>query len=154
MSSFVHSSWSKTAVSPVMVGLTGAFVVASAVVSAMYGFIGSGIGLLGGAVLCAFLSVVRVHVDQRGLTVEFGLLPWPRKRVPLGEIRTAGHREVRALREFGGWGYRIKSSATGVVQRSGEALTLTLVSGREFVVTVSDAPQGAAVLNRLLGNRV
>ncbi|MGC0417651.1 hypothetical protein [Embleya sp. AB8] len=153
MSSFVRSSWSNTAVSPVLAGLGGAFLVAGLVVTTTLGF-PSGIGLLAAVPLCAGASIIRVRVDSRGLTVEFGLLPWLRKRVPLREIRSAGHREVRAFREFGGWGYRVRSGRTGIVQRSGDALTLTLRSGREFVVTVPNARQAAAVLNNLIGTKV
>jgi hypothetical protein len=129
--------------------ITAAFLIAGLVVTVVFGF-PSGIGLLAAAPLTALFTVIRVRTDEVGLTVEFGLLPWLRKRIPLARIRDAGHRDVRAFRDFGGWGYRIKGGSTGIVQRSGDALAVRLDSGREFVVTVDNARTGAAVLNGLL----
>ncbi|MCX4674361.1 DUF1648 domain-containing protein [Streptomyces sp. NBC_01433] len=89
-----------------------------------------------------------VTVDRRGLTVS-GLLPWPRVRVPLERIESAGSREVNALAEYGGWGYRIRPGRSGVIIRSGEAIVARLASGRDFAVTVEDSATGAALLNTL-----
>ncbi|MET9347059.1 DUF1648 domain-containing protein [Streptomyces termitum] len=95
------------------------------------------------------LARVRVVVDRHGLTVRSTLFPRPRVHVPLAEIAGADVREVRALREFGGWGYRVRAHRSGVVLRSGEALTVRRGNGREFVVTVPDAGTAAALLNTL-----
>jgi hypothetical protein len=152
VSSYPRKSWSSVVVSPVLGAITAAFVLAGLVVTVGFGF-PSGAGLLAAAPLTALFTIIRVRTDEVGLTVEFGLVPWLRKRVPLARIRDAGHRDVRAFRDFGGWGYRIKGGATGIVQRSGDALAVRLDSGREFVVTVDDARTGAAVLNGLLTPR-
>ncbi|MFJ9888278.1 DUF1648 domain-containing protein [Streptomyces sp. NPDC091287] len=90
-----------------------------------------------------------VTVDRRGLTVS-GLLPRPRVRVPLERMEGAGSRRVNALAEYGGWGYRIRPERSGVITRSGEAIVVSLTSGREFAVTVDDSATGAALLNTLL----
>ncbi|MFE8911600.1 DUF1648 domain-containing protein [Streptomyces globisporus] len=90
-----------------------------------------------------------VTVDRRGLTVS-GLLPRPRVRVPLERMEVAGSRPVDALAEYGGWGYRIRPERSGVITRSGEAIVVSLTSGREFAVTVGDSATGAALLNTLL----
>ncbi|MYV99543.1 hypothetical protein [Streptomyces sp. SID3343] len=152
MSSYPRKSWSSIVVSPVLGALTAAFLVAGLVVTVVFG-LGSGIGLLAAAPLTGLFTIIRVRTDEIGLTVEFGLLPWVRKRIPIAKIREAGHRDVRAFRDFGGWGYRIRAGASGVVQRSGDALAVRLDSGREFVVTVDNARTGAAVLNGLLTSR-
>ncbi len=90
-----------------------------------------------------------VTVDRRGLTVS-GLLPRPRVRVPLERMEVADSRPVDAFAEYGGWGYRIRPERSGVVTRSGEAIVVSLTSGREFAVTVADSATGAALLNTLL----
>ncbi|NUV71195.1 DUF1648 domain-containing protein [Streptomyces sp. CAI-121] len=90
-----------------------------------------------------------VTVDRRGLTVS-GLLPRPRVRVPLERMEGADSRAVNALAEYGGWGYRIRPERSGVITRSGEAIVVSLTSGREFAVTVGDSATGAALLNTLL----
>ncbi|MGY3679831.1 DUF1648 domain-containing protein [Streptomyces sp. TE33382] len=102
--------------------------------------------LIGLAVLT--FSRPSVTVDRRGLTVT-GLLPWPRVRVPLERIESADSREVNALAEYGGWGYRMRPGRSGVIMRSGEAIVARLAGGREFAVTVDDSATGAALLNTL-----
>ncbi|QYA96770.1 DUF1648 domain-containing protein [Streptomyces anulatus] len=108
-----------------------------------------------GAPLFALALVVatfcrpHVTVDRRGLTVS-GLLPRPRVRVPLERMAGADSRRVNALAEYGGWGYRIRPERSGVITRSGEAIVVSLTSGREFAVTVDDSATGAALLNTLL----
>ncbi|MBD3555769.1 DUF1648 domain-containing protein [Streptomyces sp. SP18CM02] len=93
-----------------------------------------------------------VTVDRRGLTVS-GLLPKPRLRVPLERMSGADSRRVNALAEYGGWGYRVRPDRSGVITRSGEAIVVSLTSGREFAVTVDDSATGAALLNTLLDRR-
>ncbi|WP_282696323.1 DUF1648 domain-containing protein [Streptomyces sp. CC208A] len=98
------------------------------------------------------LARVRVTVDRHGLTVRSTLVPRPRVHVPLAEIAGADARDVRAMGEFGGWGYRIRARRTGVILRSGEALVVRRGNGREFAVTVPDARTAAALLNTLAEN--
>ncbi|MYR95594.1 MULTISPECIES: DUF1648 domain-containing protein [unclassified Streptomyces] len=103
--------------------------------------------------LLALLTVTfcrpHVTVDRRGLTVS-GLLPWPRVQVPLERIEGADSRQVDAIAEFGGWGYRIRPGRTGFIVRSGEAIVARQTGGREFAVTVEDSATGAALLNTLV----
>ncbi|MFE1266714.1 DUF1648 domain-containing protein [Streptomyces sp. NPDC058758] len=99
------------------------------------------------------LARIRVNVDRHGLTVRSTLTPRPRVHVPLADITGAEARDVDALREFGGWGYRIRAHRSGVVLRSGEALVVRRGNGREFAVTVPDARTAAALLNTLVDRR-
>ncbi|MGW1297931.1 DUF1648 domain-containing protein [Streptomyces sp. NPDC002533] len=110
-------------------------------------FIGVPLILL--ALVMATFCRPHVTVDRRGLTVS-GLLPRPRVRVPLERMEAADSRPVNALAEYGGWGYRIRPDRSGVITRSGEAIVVSLTSGREFAVTVGDSATGAALLNTLL----
>ncbi|MER8035422.1 DUF1648 domain-containing protein [Streptomyces hydrogenans] len=99
------------------------------------------------------LARIRVSVDRHGLTVRSTLAPRPRVHVPLDDITAADVRSVDALREFGGWGYRVRAHRSGVVLRSGEALVVRRGNGREFAVTVPDARTAAALLNTLVERR-
>ncbi|MFD4239942.1 DUF1648 domain-containing protein [Streptomyces sp. NPDC058542] len=110
-------------------------------------FIGGPILLLG--LVTATFCRPHVTVDRRGLTVS-GLLPRPRVRVPLERMAGADSRPINALAEYGGWGYRVRPERSGVITRSGEAIVVSLMSGREFAVTVDDSATGAALLNTLL----
>ncbi|MGC5346751.1 DUF1648 domain-containing protein [Streptomyces sp. DT171] len=100
------------------------------------------------------LNFVRLHVsaDRRGLTVS-GLLPWPRARVSLDRIDGAVSRDINALAEYGGWGYRVRPGRSGVMIRSGEGVVVRLESGRDFAVTVDDSTTAAALLNTLVDRR-
>ncbi|MEU0161140.1 DUF1648 domain-containing protein [Streptomyces sp. NPDC006261] len=108
-----------------------------------------GAPLLAIALLVLAFSRAHVTVDRRGLTVS-GLLPWPRAQVPLERIEAADSRQVNAVAEFGGWGYRIRPGRTGFIVRSGEAIVARQRGGREFAVTVEDSATGAALLNTLV----
>ncbi|MFF8834151.1 DUF1648 domain-containing protein [Streptomyces sp. NPDC015130] len=109
------------------------------------------IGLLGLAVGVPGLALarVRVTVDRHGLTVRSALVARPRVRVPLDGVEGADVREIDAVADFGGWGYRVRAHRTGVVLNSGEALVVRRDGGREFAVTVPDARTAAALLNTL-----
>ena len=150
--SYSRKSWSNVAFSPVSAVITAALLIAGLVI-VVVGDTLSGLGLVVAGLLTFGFSIVRVVADENGLTVRFGLLPWARRRIPLHRIAEAGHREVRAVRDFGGWGYRFRPGRTGVILRSGDALIVELTtSGREFAVTVDDARTGAAVLNGFVSN--
>lgn len=105
--------------------------------------------LITGLVLCLF-SGMRTTVDRHGLTVAMLWLPWPRLRIPLDRIVEATARDIDALRDMGGWGYRVRPGRSGIVLRSGEALVVRLTNGREFVATTDDAARAAALLNGLV----
>jgi len=115
----------------------------------------SAVGALPAALLLlAYLAFgwIRVSVDERGLRIRYGLLPWPVTSVPLGDIRRAERVDLRPL-EWGGWGYRGSRKAfrrAAVVLRGGDAIKLQLTDGSEFAVTVDDAATGAALLADLL----
>ncbi|MEU3690937.1 hypothetical protein [Streptomyces narbonensis] len=112
---------------------------------ALLGLLGLVVGVPGLA-----LARVRVTVDRHGLTVRSALASRPRVRVPLDGVEGASVREIDAVADFGGWGYRVRAHRTGVVLRSGEALVVRRDGGREFAVTVPDAHTAAALLNTLV----
>lgn len=103
-----------------------------------------------GLLIAAFARAC-VTVDRRGLTVSPALVPWPRIRVPLDRIEHAGSRQINALADYGGWGYRIAPGRSGVIMRSGEAMVVRRMNGKDFAVTVEDSATAAALLNALIG---
>lgn len=99
------------------------------------------------ALVTASMSVWTVQVDATGLTAR-SLLGFPRTHQPISEIVRADVVTIRALREFGGWGWRVgKDGRSGIVLRSGEALQVTRSGERVFVVTVNSPAAAAALLN-------
>ncbi|MFF4735932.1 hypothetical protein ACFY2W_08575 [Streptomyces sp. NPDC001262] len=109
-----------------------------------------GIVLLVAGLTLALFSGMRTTVDRHGLTVAMLWLPWPRLRIPLEHIAEATAQDVDALRDMGGWGYRVRRGRSGIVLRSGEALVVRRAHGSEFVVTTDDAARAAALLNGLV----
>lgn len=141
------ATWTRTVGSPVLLAVGVGTTLLGAVLLA----VGSGaeawlivIGLISAAP-----ARCRVTVDRRGLAVAPWFAPRPRMRIPLDRIERATSREAAAL-TLGGWGYRIHGGGSALVFRSGDALFLTLTTGREFAVTVDDAATAAALLNTLI----
>lgn len=144
-----RAGWARTTGSLPMSLLAAAFLLAALVVPFLapwpYALIPLAVGVPGAA-----LSRVRVTADRRGLTVRPALVARPRLRVPLDDITGATTRHVDPLADFGGWGYRVRPGAGGVILRSGPALAVRRRDGREFVVTVADAETAAGLLNALV----
>ncbi|MFE0100023.1 DUF1648 domain-containing protein [Streptomyces sp. NPDC059009] len=143
------ASWSRRAPSRVLGAVSAALVVFGGVMVYADGWSGA-VPLLCG-LLCLVFCAPHVTVDRHGLTVRFTPLPWPRVRVPLADVERADSREVKALPDYGGWGYRVRSGRSGVILRSGEAVVVRRCGGREFAVTVDDSATAAALLNTLAG---
>jgi hypothetical protein len=96
---------------------------------------------------------IRVTVDDRGLRVHCGLLPWPVARIPLDRVMDCARIDVQARGwGRGGYGYRGSRAVfrrTAVVLRPGDAIHIDLTDGSEFTVTVNDAAAGASLLSHL-----
>ncbi|MEV5240394.1 DUF1648 domain-containing protein [Streptomyces cinnamoneus] len=145
---FETAGWTRVTGSRVL-PVTGALVAATGIVVGFTTGWLPALPLLITGVPMALLTGARVTADRRGITVTPSLAPWPRLNVPLERIAEAGHRTVNPVRDFGGWGYRARPGASGIVLRSGDAISARLTTGSEFVVTVDDAATAAALLNTL-----
>lgn len=99
-------------------------------------------------VLAATTLAFHVRVDEEGLEVR-SVLGLPRFRVPIGQVARVSAVEVNPMGEFGGWGIRLIPGRFGVVLRAGQAIEVWRDGERRFVVTVDDAPTGAALLEAL-----
>ena len=104
---------------------------------------------LGGLLLVIALVFTHVEasVDDRGLRVRLGGIPV--RRISMANISSARPIDLEPT-DWGGWGWRAVPNGSAIVLRRGEALELTLSSGRRFAVTVDDAAVGAAVVNGLI----
>ncbi|HEY0217722.1 MAG TPA: DUF1648 domain-containing protein [Cellulomonas sp.] len=106
------------------------------------------VAVLLGATMAALIVFV-VTVDARGMQVR-SVAGWPRFAVPVDEVVRVRTIEVRPVRDFGGWGYRVGiEGRVGVISRGGPAIEVERAGGRRFVVTVDDAATGAALLTTL-----
>jgi hypothetical protein len=101
------------------------------------------------AVLVGMFTAATVSVNDTGLTVRFGWLGWPRRRIGLDEIDRAEVVDVKAI-AYGGWGYRIRPGVSALIVRNGDAIRAVCRDRRDLVVTVDDAAAGAGLLNDLL----
>ncbi|WP_239074756.1 DUF1648 domain-containing protein [Streptomyces sp. SID10853] len=142
------AGWARHAGARPLLVLTVAVVVTGAVLLAVSGWQDAVGPVAVGLVLMVFARPY-VTVDRRGLTVSTGRLPWPRIRVPLGEIEQATSRDINALKDFGGWGYRVRAGRSGLILRSGEAIVVRRRNGRDFAVTIDGSADAAALLNTL-----
>ncbi|MGC4804891.1 DUF1648 domain-containing protein [Micromonospora sp. DT233] len=135
----------------VVVGaLSVVVLVGLAVVSGMWGLLIVAALLVG---LFVVMFAFTVRVDETGLLVRSST-GWPRTRVPLDEVLRASVVQVRPVREFGGWGWRVgRGGRLGIVLRAGEGLLVERTGGRSVVVTVAGAGTAAALLNSLADRR-
>ncbi|HUG86684.1 MAG TPA: hypothetical protein VMM13_19095, partial [Euzebya sp.] len=101
------------------------------------------------ALLLAASSRARVTIGRERVVVSGGLAGWPRLSVPLVTV-TEARATTTGIREWGGWGLRVRPGATGVITRAGEALELHRTDDTLVVITIEDAATAAAVVNTLL----
>lgn len=136
---------------------TALVLVASAVMTVVVAAVTGLWGLLAVTALLVLLAVVmwalRVTVDETGVTMR-SLLRWPHSHIPLEQITDARVVQVNALRDFGGYGYRVAlrgplATAKGWVLRSGPALLMDRRDGSTDLVVVEDADVAAGLVNAL-----
>lgn len=142
------AGWARRAPSRTLCAVGVALLVVGGVLTYVYGW-GRAAAPLACGLLILGCSCPYVTVDRHGLTARPTVLPWPRVRIPLADVDRAVSREVKALAEYGGWGYRVRPGRSGLILRSGEAIVVRRTGGREFAVTVADSATAAALLNTL-----
>lgn len=143
------ATWTRTVGSRALFAC-GPALLALGVLVALVADWGSALTLLVPGALLSGMAGARVTVDRHGLTATAPWLPWPRLRVPLDRIEEATSRDINAMKDMGGWGYRAHPGRSGLVLRSGDAIVARLTTGSEFVITVDDAATAAALLNALV----
>ncbi|NKY34009.1 hypothetical protein HGA13_13110 [Nocardia speluncae] len=137
-------SWSRRVSSPWMV-LAGIVMLAMGVVTGFVAQPWAGVLLALTSLLLIQLALVRVVVDQRGLTVGTGPFGWPRWQLAPTEITEVAAEDLSPV-QYGGYGIRMIPGSTAVLLRGGPGIVVTRRSGRRFAVSVDDAETGAGVL--------
>ncbi|OEV12243.1 hypothetical protein [Streptomyces nanshensis] len=128
-----HASWNLDS-APLVMAVVGCFAA----------------GLLGLFGTLAFVHV-RVTIDSTALDVRCGHAGVPRRRIPLGEVRSAEVVRDVTPRHWGGWGYRWRPGrGTALVVRRGEGVLLRLADGQRFTVTVDGAEAAVRAIRRHL----
>jgi hypothetical protein len=93
-------------------------------------------------------TALAIDYSGIGLRGKSGGMPSP---IRLGDVRSAEVTQVSAIRDFGGIGYlTAPDGRQGWITRSGEALVVHRHGKPDFVYTVDDAAEAAAVLNTLV----
>jgi len=100
------------------------------------------------ALLVVTFAFVRVDVDDRAVRIALGPLGLPKRKLPIRKITGAGAIEIRPL-AYGGWGWRIRPGRRSYMIRGGPAIRIERPNGVAVIVTVDDAPEGAAVIDSL-----
>ncbi len=100
--------------------------------------------IVAGLVSCSL--TFRVRITDDGIVVR-SITGWPNVEIPAADITAVRVIDVNPFGEFGGWGLRQGLDGRyGVVLRGGEALEVSRIDGRRFVVTIDDAATAASVL--------
>lgn len=100
----------------------------------------------------AWVSVLAVRVDPRGVHTLWGPFGWPRPRIAPENIAAAYSEDIHPM-QWGGWGYRISRRGVAAVVRAGPGLVVERVHGPTYAVTVDGADEAAQVLNALLARQ-
>ncbi len=106
-------------------------------------------------VACLSLASIRVTVGADGLSVKYGVLPWPSTDIAVERIASASVIDIRP-QDWGGWGYRgtlTLMRQAAVVLRAGPGIRVDLTDGRVFAVTIDEPDTGVALLNAELARR-
>ncbi|MFG1944724.1 hypothetical protein [Nonomuraea sp. NPDC048826] len=99
-----------------------------------------------------FASSLTVRVTDDGVTLAFGPLGWPVRRIRLDKIEHA-YAEDRHPSQVGGWGVRGLPGSATIMLRGGDCLILRYRSGGRLGISIDDAERGASLINALISER-
>ncbi len=100
------------------------------------------------AILIVIFAFVRVDANENGVAIALGPIGRPRRKIAIDGLTGAGAFEVRPM-AYGGWGWRIRPGRRAYIIRGGPAIRIERANGVAVIVTVDDAPEGAAVIESL-----
>ncbi|MGR6921723.1 hypothetical protein ACU635_46395 [[Actinomadura] parvosata] len=101
--------------------------------------------------LASMALTVRAGDDT--ITIGFGPLGWPARRIPLSKVESAWCERL-SPGEVGGWGFRGLPGRATIMLRGGECLVLRYRSGGRLAISIDDAERGASLINALIAERV
>ena len=90
--------------------------------------------------LLIFRSPLNTRVGKEGIFVSYNPFLLKGKVFPWNEVQSWQVRQVNAMREFGGWGYKmtLKRRKTGLIMGSGKGLEVVLTGGKTWVITTTN----------------
>ena len=100
------------------------------------------------AILLVIFAFVRVEASEGRISIALGPIGLPKRKLSMDKVTGAGAVEVKPL-AYGGWGWRMRSGRRAYIVRGGPAIRIERANGVAIVVTVDDAPTGAAVIDSL-----
>lgn len=143
------SDWRGMAGSKVLAAVFAALTIASIVLLVYVGNWAL-IGLVFAMIVAGCLTFWSVKVSDEGIEAR-ATYGWPRMQIKAEEIDSASVAEVHPMRDWAGWGLRFNAKGdTGIVLRSGTAVSIKKKNGRRTVITARDSEQAVAALNSVL----
>ncbi|OZE93275.1 hypothetical protein CH302_22775 [Rhodococcus sp. 15-2388-1-1a] len=111
------------------------------------------VGLVLAMLVAGCLTFWSVKVSDAGIEAR-ATYGWPRVQISADEIDSASVTDVHPMRDWAGWGLRFNTKGdTGIVLRSGTAVSIEKKDGSRTVITARDSEQAVAALNRVLDRR-
>jgi hypothetical protein len=100
--------------------------------------------------LLLFSLKLHTCICTEGIIVRFSLFPASRKHFPWEEIDRLYIRKYHPLKDYLGWGYRIRSKNRKAYNVSGNTgLQIILKNGKEFLIGTNDPERMAEALTQL-----
>lgn len=108
------------------------------------------IGLVFAMIVAGCLTFWSVEVSEGGIEAR-ATYGWPRMQISADEMDSVSITDVHPMRDWAGWGLRFNAKGdTGIVLRSGSAVSIKKKNGRQTVITARDSEQAVAALNKIL----
>ena len=89
-----------------------------------------------GIYFLGFETSAFTKIDRNGISYKYRPFVWNYKCITWNEIETAEILPIRAVRDFGGWGFRFGGKkGKAIVLSSGYGVVITKTSGKKFTIT-------------------
>ena len=87
----------------------------------------------------------RLRIDETGFSYA-GFLGFPRGNIPHAAIASAEVTEIRPG-QWGGWGWRVSATGTGLITRAGAGVRITRTNGKVLEASTQDAATAVTLIN-------
>lgn len=133
---------------PALLGSVAAIILVSTFLVAFVDWWAVAITLIAGIIAIPLVTYLRVRIDETAVTWAFGL-GLPRGSIALSDIESAEVIDINPM-DFGGWGYRLRATTTGLIVRGGPGIRLNRTSGRSVVISLAEPNEAAETVRQLL----
>lgn len=90
--------------------------------------------ILLGAGLIWLFATLRLITEVQADSIQVRFAPMRPRRIPMEQIVAAEVRELRPIRDFGGWGLRYGRGTKAYLARGSRGVYLRMASGRDIVI--------------------